>query len=633
MYVDDDNVRRVLNYTQESASIINTTNSANLPFSEKSDEVRSLDFRPRVVRQENRRRRHRSVCRFASLHSSMEPSHAPILSTPAEHLLEEPVAINSQRPVQRLSDEQLLVQYEINRTVREIREGRWKRIALQFPDDTLCDAPRVYEHLSSRLRDARHSSLDDQVDSFQHLRVSGQSASEETSTDTDGDSNASERLTILGDTSYGACCVDEVAAEHVAAEVVVHYGRSCMSPTARLPVIYVFTSKRLDVDAAITSLTALFPDRSEKLCILADVPYQGHMSQVTKRLDALQYSHISAPDLVHDPTSLIPNRAMPSDIGDHAEYLKDCSVFHIGHPPTALLLVLASRVKTISIFDPTSTDSSAATDTNSKGILRRRYASLLKLSTAGIIGVLVNTLSVRDYLSAVDQVQSMIAEAGKKSYTFVVGKLNPPKLANFAEVGGWVVIGCWESSLVDARDFYAPVVTPFELRVALMRDDSRIWGAEWIADFRALLQEHRQNGRLQESDAPDATPDERQRWEDQSDDDDEPPEFDLRTGRYISHARPTRSKKPAHLPTTGPSTAPPSSALVQRAKNDIATVNGVVSPGAEFLRSKREWQGLGSDYDVAYDRDAEGKIQGASMEVGRSGVAKGYTVGDEDTQS
>jgi diphthamide biosynthesis protein 2 len=34
---------------------------------------------------------------------------------------------------------------------------------------------------------------------------------------------------ILADTSYGACCVDEVAAEHVDADLIVHYGRSCMS--------------------------------------------------------------------------------------------------------------------------------------------------------------------------------------------------------------------------------------------------------------------------------------------------------------------------------------------------------------------------------------------------------------------
>lgn len=35
---------------------------------------------------------------------------------------------------------------------------------------------------------------------------------------------------ILADTNYGSCCVDEVAAEHMSADAIVHYGRACLSP-------------------------------------------------------------------------------------------------------------------------------------------------------------------------------------------------------------------------------------------------------------------------------------------------------------------------------------------------------------------------------------------------------------------
>lgn len=35
---------------------------------------------------------------------------------------------------------------------------------------------------------------------------------------------------ILADTSYGSCCVDEVAAEHVDAHAIIHFGNACLSP-------------------------------------------------------------------------------------------------------------------------------------------------------------------------------------------------------------------------------------------------------------------------------------------------------------------------------------------------------------------------------------------------------------------
>jgi diphthamide biosynthesis protein 2 len=60
--------------------------------------------------------------------------------------------------------------------------------------------------------------------------------------------------------------------------------------------------------------------------------------------------------------------------------------------------------------------------------------------------------------------------------------------------------------------------------------------------------------------------------------------------------------------------------LTRRARGDLATVNGAVSPGAEYLRNQRTWQGLGSDF---HEEEAS-----QSIEEGRSGVARGYTVGE-----
>ena len=74
----------------------------------------------------------------------------------------------------------------------------------------------------------------------------------------------------------------------------------------------------------------------------------------------------------------------------------------------------------------------------------------------------------------------------QRFYTFVVGKLNPNKLANFPEIDCYVIIACPEMSLLEnARDFYRPVITPFELEVAL--NSARSWTGNYITDFRNLL--------------------------------------------------------------------------------------------------------------------------------------------------
>jgi len=185
------------------------------------------------------------------------------------------------------------------------------------------------------------------------------------------------------------------------------------------------------------------------------------------------------------------------------------------------------------------------------------------------------------------------------------------------------------------------VVTPFELEVALMGDEERVWGGEWVGDFGTLLGRAEGKGKSEGveagagkvADGDGVIGD----WDEQISDEDEPPEFDLRTGRYVSRSRPMgrpTNKALATSTSTDPMNNTASSALIARnTQTNLATINGTLSPAAEFLKSSRTWQGLGSDYKkIAYERDEDGGIRGAGMEEGRQGVARGYVVGSGEVR-
>ncbi|CAK7274152.1 Diphthamide biosynthesis protein 2 [Sporothrix epigloea] len=538
---------------------------------------------------------------------------APVLSTPAENTFDqvEPASLDSSP---RRTDAELYTVYEVARTAQEIRAGQRKCVALQFPDSMLGDSPRIVQLLRAELASTA-------------------------TVPTDGSSTTNEKIYILADTSYSACCVDEVAAEHADADVVVHYGRSCLSPTSRLPVIYIFTQHGLDVNDVVQSfareLDTIASDDgaayTQKVLIMADVTYQQHVATVTDQLRGRGYKNVLATKVVHRPLGSIPNRTIVgadgADLDDESIDLHEYTVFHIAHPPKSLLLALAARVKSLYIYSTSEDSAGELLAPRTMGLLGRRYAKVLTLATAGVIGILVNTLSVKNYLKAVDAIRKRIADAGKKSYLIVVGKLNPVKLANFAEIEGWVVVGCWESSLVeDDAGFYQPVVTPFELEMALMSDDTRIWGHKWWGGLEALTDAPAEQGASSE------TTEEQQadKTEEMSDEEDsEVPQFDLRTGRLVTTSRPMRHRGPHKKLTNGNGTAAGAlpnetlnGALALRAKaGELATIKGVVSPGAEFLKSQRTWQGLGTEFDN------EDVFASTAVEEGRSGIARGYTVG------
>ncbi|KAK2055419.1 diphthamide biosynthesis protein 2 [Colletotrichum caudatum] len=514
-----------------------------------------------------------------------ELSTAPVLSTPAEYTFQDPPPPTTEL---RTGDELASI-YEIGRTAREINGGGWNRVALQFPDSMLCDASWVAEALTTAL----------------------------------GGSD-SHRVYILADTSYSACCVDEIAAEHADAQVVVHYGRSCLSPTSRLPVIYVFTRHTLDIERAAEAFRKEFPDKEKRIVVMADVTYQDHVVPLASKLRAAGYTQLLHTQVVHDPAGTIPNRSIVDSSSREAPQtdLSQYSLFHISAPPPALLLALQTRMASLHVLSTPSLSTDDPTRTTN-ALLRRRFARVLTLAAAGVVGILVNTLSVSNYLGSVDLLKRRIAEAGKKSYTVVVGKLNAAKLANFAEVDGWVVVGCWESGLVEEdAGFFKPVITPFEMEVALKPESERVWGLEWWGGIEKM-----DHNAARQDDNDDNNNDD----DDDDDDEDEsaPPEYDLRTGRLVA-SRPMR-RMPIRSADGGPkkmdgersveaAATAGQSALVKREVGEMATINGVLSPGAEYLRSQRTWQGLGTDYD-----DESSTV----VEEGRSGVARGYTVGED----
>lgn len=557
---------------------------------------------------------------------------APVLSTPEVHIFEDPTPLVKKDDLPKLTDEELYDVYEIPRTVNEIREGGWKKIALQFSDGMLSDAPRVFQELENRLRKLPVESSSNETpkkeDSSLETDFNNPSANIATS-------NIRHKLYILADTSYGSCCVDEIAAEHVDAQVVIHYGRACLSPTARLPVIYVFTSRPLNIESVVQSFENTYVEKDGKIVIMADITFHSHISSLVTRLRDRGYQNLVVPEITHDPSAIIPNRKL-----DEGVNMQEYSLFHISEPPSALLLTLSSRVKDMHIYSTDSTTGNETTRTNTARALMRRYALLTSLSSCAVFGILINTLSVTNYLPTVNSLASLIRSKGKKSYTFVVGKVNAAKLANFSEIDGWVVVGCWESSLVEGEALFKPVITPFELALALQSDDERVWGGDWVADFNALDLKATtissagpsESNAVEQSETGNETGD-----AEDSEEESMPPEFDLRTGRYVSHSRPMRS---THTTSSEPKKAlenglqpNASNKLVKRAKMELATVNGEVSPGAEYLREKRTWTGLGSDYDKeAIDEGKEREVA-AVVEEGRSGVARGYTVGEDASRS
>lgn len=355
--------------------------------------------------------------------------------------------------------------YQINETCHFITSNQFKKVALQFPDELLSDAVQISAEIEKETK---------------------------------------AKTFILGDTSYGSCCVDEVAAEHVRADCIVHYGPSCLSPCQRLPLLYVFGKRPIDVQQCAAAFKELYPDCQSHVFILYDVTYTHAIADLREILcdvypnvvvSLLKVDHSHGANLIHDSCVISDH----SDSQDDRVIFKfgrqfcvkeglridDYSMFYVGQEgPTLTNFMMTWNHCSFSSFDPV-TCAGRVESVNINKALMKRYYAVERAKDASVVGILVGTLGVANYLTIIEQLKDIIHKAGKKSYMFAMGKINVPKLANFLEIDVYVLVACPENSLLDSSEFYRPVVTPFEMELACNRH--REWTGEYVTDFRDLL--------------------------------------------------------------------------------------------------------------------------------------------------
>ncbi|PWN92309.1 diphthamide biosynthesis protein [Acaromyces ingoldii] len=557
---------------------------------------------------------------------------APPLSAPDAAIINHVVPLDETvlNSTSRASGISITELYDLNSVVETIvpaaaSEPRFRRVALQLPDELLCDASAIFWELQRRIKQALSAS-------------------------TSSNLARSPELFVLADTSYGNCCVDEVAASHVDADLVVHFGHACLSPTARLPVLYVFSRLPIDVRHAAKELMRAVEEEegSKNVVLMYDIAYEHAAPEVFELLrcgkepadrfvlamldkhsnftrhaspnptgwggdgvleEGMERIKLEERNCGHDGCSTdrcassLHSATSSSSPSNHKFILPphiDVShslVLYLGGESLALtnLLLHLGPSTSVHSYDPLQDRLRVETGATNK-LLMRRYAAVQRARDASVVALVVGTLGVHSYLPLLASLKELLTKKhGRKVYTISVGKLSPAKLANFQEVDIFVLVACPENSLVElkgtGKDYYKPIVTPWEMQIAL--DGGRGWSGEYILELGKVLEE----GERQKQGADDAE------GEDE-------PHFSLVTGGFVSRR---------HRPNMEGESEEQQAGTVALRSNDGIVTKIMDSAGGAHVAG-RSWRGL---------EQRLGMDEPAKLEVGRAGIAQGYADGDE----
>ncbi|KAF6003713.1 Diphthamide biosynthesis protein 1 [Cyanidiococcus yangmingshanensis] len=158
--------------------------------------------------------------------------------------------------------------FEVAKTVKRIRREGFERVALQLPEGLQMYACTLVDVLSRLCR-----------------------------TETNP---AGCAFVVLADVTYGACCVDDLAAWRLGCDFLVHYGHSCLVPVQSLHVktMYVFVRIAFDVEHLLACIREHFGERSRSihLMLLSTIQFQSCLALIAKSLHEYGwFASVSAP--------------------------------------------------------------------------------------------------------------------------------------------------------------------------------------------------------------------------------------------------------------------------------------------------------------------------------------------------
>jgi 2-(3-amino-3-carboxypropyl)histidine synthase len=326
--------------------------------------------------------------------------------------------------------------FEIHKTIWRIRTEGSRVVALQFPEGLLMYACVIADILTKF---------------------------------------ASVEVLALGDVTYGACCIDDFTAQKLGADLLVHYGHSCLVPVnvTKIKVVYVFVEISFNERHLIDCVKNAFPPDT-RMVLMGTIQFTSVIHKAAGEL------------MAHYPRCSIP-QAKPLSAGETlgctAPVFQDADVlvfvadgrFHLEAAMIRNPSVKAYR------YDPYGKCLSYE-EYEVEKMKEIRLAAIVQARSAQTFGLVLGTLGRQGSPPIFHRLRKLVQSRGKRIIPFLMAEINPTKLALIDKVDCWIQIACPRLSIDWSGGFGKPILTPYEAEVALHATE---WQDVYPMDFYA----------------------------------------------------------------------------------------------------------------------------------------------------
>ncbi|KAL6162529.1 Diphthamide biosynthesis protein 1 [Exserohilum turcicum] len=296
---------------------------------------------------------------------------------------------------------------------------------------------------------------------------------------------------IMGDVTYGACCIDDYTARALGCDLLIHYAHSCLIPVAvtKIATLYIFVAISIDTQHLINTITDNFP-AGKTIALVGTIQFNATIHGIVPILRREGYNPFvpqiaplskgeilgcTSPSMAIKPGELSA-KGREQQVPDLILYLGD-GRFHLESAMIANPHLPAYR------YDPYSRRLTHETYEH-ESLYDLRRTAILTARKARTWGIILGSLGRQGNPHTLALLENELCRQNIKCVTLLMSEIFPGRLAMMDDVEAWVQIACPRLSIDWGYAFPRPLLSPYEALVTLgVRD------APWLDEDGTRAQE------------------------------------------------------------------------------------------------------------------------------------------------
>ena len=313
--------------------------------------------------------------------------------------------------------------------IKQISEKKNKkpRIALQFPDGLMCFSILISDILST----------------FGKCEI-----------------------IILGDITYGACCIDDIDCNILECDLLIHYCHSCLVPstTCLIEILYVFVEINIDIEHLVKTIEYNF-DNSYHLIFLSSIQFNSSLFLLKRKLIEKGY----------DKNKLIIPQCKPRIQGE----VLGCTSPKLEKKGDNCVVIFICdgrfHMESVMIQNPYFTfyqynpfNHRFTIEEYDHDLMKKiRMKQIEEFKKANYIGIIYGTLGRQGNPSILKRLCNLLDKYNKKYIIIMMNEITQKKIINYNKCECFIQLACPRLSIDWSDQFDRPMLTPYEIYLAL----------------------------------------------------------------------------------------------------------------------------------------------------------------------